>query len=287
MLPAGRRVDQKTGGRIMLDERRKNYVTASQAHRVMAGFKVEMDNAGMVKPEVNDPGLMAYIEKNGKCLVGDAKAAGIVATGAEIAAMHKYVQSLIPIISDGMITVAREIAISEFIKERPEQFESDAMAMGNELEVDAVAMLSARVGSKIDNTGDNQAFFHTYYLSATPDGVIYDDFTVKELAEVKCLQIPSHSKFLHLMKNQDDLLEHAPEYFWQCMAQLEVTGADMVHFQTYCPYFQDDYSLVYVPVYPNRPYMDMLNTRAERVLSIVPEIRQQIIDNPARLGIEG
>ena len=267
----------------MLDERRKNYVTASQAHRVMAGFRVELDNAGMVMPEVSDTDLMAFVANHGKCKVGDAKTAGISATGAEIAEMYKYVKSLETVITEGMTTVAREIAISEFIKERPENFSSDAMEMGNELEGDAVDIMSRRIDKKIDNTGDNQAFFHTDSLSATPDGVIYNGFDVDELAEVKCLQIASHSKFLHLVKNQDDLLEHAPEYFWQCMTQLDVTGANMVHFQTYCPYFQDDYNLVYVPVYPNREYIDILKSRAETVLKLVPEIRAEIISNPARI----
>ena len=270
----------------MLDNRRKNYVTASQAHRVMAGFRVELENANMKKPEGVDPGLFEFIREHGKCLVGQVKSAGIVASGAEIAEMAKYVKSLEPVVTEGMITVARGIAISEFIKCRPEQFESKAMEMGNDLEVQAVSILETRIKSKIDNTGDTQAFFHTDYLSATPDGVIYDGFDVVELAEVKCLQIEAHSKFLHLLKDQDALLEHAPGYFWQCMTQLEVTGAKRVHFQTYCPYFEDGYNLVYVPVYPNRQYMDILNSRAETVLELVPGIRQQIIDNPARVWIE-
>ena len=166
----------------MLDSRRRNYVSASQAHRVMAGFRTELDNAGMVEPEGVDPNLRDFIQKNGKCLAGAAKAAGIVASGAEIAEMYKYVKSLEPVITEGMITVAREIAISEFIKFRPEQFESKAMEMGNDLEVEAVSILENHIKSKIDNTGENQSFFHTENLSATPDGVVYDDFTVIELA---------------------------------------------------------------------------------------------------------
>lgn len=264
----------------MLDDRRKHYVTASQAHRVMAGFQVELDNAGMENP--NNPELMRLVTRYGKLKVGEAKAHGVIASGAEIAEMHKYVKSLEPPITEGMKTVAREIAISEFIKEMPENFTSSAMDMGNELEGDAVSILAARVARKIENTGENQSFFHTENLSATPDGVIYDGFDVIELAEVKCLQIAAHSKFLHLVKNQDDLLEHAPEYFWQTMTQLETSGANMVHFQTYCPYFQPGYDLVYVPVYPNQQYIDILNSRAESVIELVPEIRQQIIDNPAR-----
>jgi len=248
----------------------------------MAGF---CDDLEVVENPNNDE-LVEFVKIHGKIKVGEAKDAGIIASGAEIGKAYKYAKSLEPTISTGMITLATEIAVQEFISSTPENFTSNAMDLGNELEGHAVDLLSDRIGKKIDNVGDHQSFFHRGALSATPDGCVYSGFDIMELAEVKCLQITSHSKFLSLVKDQDDLLAHFPEYYWQTQCQLAVTGAKLVHFQSYSPYFSNGYNLVYIEVKPNLEHIDILNSRAETVLELVPGIRQQIIDNPARVWIE-
>jgi len=264
----------------MLNPDRKDYVTASQSHRVMSGFETELAGKSAVKPEYEDVDkVLSVIKETGKPKVGELKALGITASGAEIEAAYKYHRSQIKVFSDGMWSVAREIAMSKFIDHRDEHIKTQDMERGNIQEGEAVAYLEGLTGVKFSNTEDQQSFMTRNSLGVTPDGLQMDGFNVVSCAEVKNPKDTTHMKYLHLIHNQDDLLEVVPEYYWQCQTGLYVTECEKYHWLSYHKEFtkMGDYRGVYVCVEPVQEDIDMLVERSERVLAAVPGIVESIL----------
>ncbi len=267
---------------MSLDPRRKNYVTASQCHRVMAGFEKELAGRSMEKPDIscfND--LADIINQTGKKpLVGECKNAGVACTGKDIAAVYDYIKATTPVFSDGMFSVALEIAMYSFIETKDEGITTPDMERGNENELEAIFKLSEYIETEFINTGDDQAFFTRDSLGVTPDGVEYgDSFDIVSCAEVKCPKDTTHMRYLYQLRNQKDLLKYKPEYYWQAQCGLYVTGADIYHWASYHDGFMSGYQLVYIPVYPVREHIEILAERAEKVLTKVPAIIEHVKEN--------
>jgi len=265
----------------MLDESRKYYVTASQASLVMAGFKQELLGKTAIKPDIEGfKAIEDWIKKNNSLpKVGELKAIGVTASGVEIQEVTKYLKSQVKVFSEGMETVARQIAMAKFISKRDEQVKTEYMEHGNIQEGEAVAYLEGLTGVKFSNTEDQQSFMTRNSLGVTPDGLQMDGFNVVSCAEVKNPKDTTHMKYLHLIHNQDDLLEVVPEYYWQCQTGLYVTECEKYHWLSYHKEFtkMGDYRGVYVCVEPVQEHIDMLVERSERVLKAVPGIVESIL----------
>lgn len=261
----------------MLDKDRQYFVTASQCHRVMAGFETELMGRELKRPARGD--VLAWIEENNtKPKVGDLKKLDIVATGAEIDECYKYHRSQVKVFSDGMESVAREIAMSCFIKQRDEGFKSKDMERGNAQEGEAIKNLEAITGVKFEATEEGQKFLTLDCLGVTPDGVELDGFNYKSCAEVKNPKDTTHMKYLSELRSAEDILRVVPEYYWQAQCGLHVTGAETYHWASYHSGFDEKYQLVYLPVKPNPLHIEMLVERSERVLARVPEIIKSITE---------
>lgn len=78
------------------------------------------------------------------------------------------------------------------------------------------------------------------FAGGSPDGVIPDDDSI---IEIKCpYTLEKHC--LHLSYNSpQELKEHEPEYFYQCLFNLLCTGASKVYFISYCPFLYTEYQL--------------------------------------------
>ena len=262
----------------MLNDDRKYYVTASQAHRVMAGFESELAGREILEPET--PDLLSWIDENGiKPKVTPLKDIGIIATGKEIEAAWKYLQAQTVVFSDGMESVAREIAMTSFIRQRDEGFKSKDMERGNNQEGEAVAALSAKTGVEFTATEENQQFLTLGNLGVTPDGVELDGFEYKSCAEVKNPKDTTHMKYLSEIRDTESFLSVVPEYYWQAQTGLHVTGADVYHWASFHNGYDGKYQLVYLPIKPNKKHIEMLVERADRVLARVPEIVESIKAN--------
>ena len=257
----------------MLDENRKHYVTASQAHRIMAGFESELIDIPKPHFEESDLVLCHLHDCTNKPKVGELKSAGLMATGAQISSCWEYHKSLTPVFTTGMESVAREIAMAQFLDERDEQYQSEDMERGNIQEREAIIALSEHLGVEFFDTEDDQTFFTKGSLGVTPDGVQYDsDFNVEACGEVKNPKDTSHMYYLLMINSQDDLLRLKPEYYWQAQAGLAVTGAKSYHWASYHNGFRMPYRLVYVHITPNLEHIRALEIRAARVAARVPEI---------------
>lgn len=262
-----------------LNNDRKFFVTASACHQVMAGFETELAGRNAVKPEFEGDDLLleSMVNSGVKKLVSEYKDLGIKVSGAQIADMWKYIQSQKKPFTDGMQTTALQVAMAEFIDLRDESYKSLDMERGNVQEGEAVLALAEETGVDFTHTSHEQIFLTDGDLGVTADGVEYgDNFGIRSCAEVKCPLDKTHMKYLALIGNQADLLKVMPNYYWQAQCGLAVTGADTYHWASYHNGFKEGYNLVYVPIKPNLEHINMLRTRAARVMEQVPLIIKDI-----------
>ena len=257
----------------MLDNDRKRFVTASQAHRVMAGFEAELAGRKMEEPPLFDA-ISKFMQKE-KPLVGDLKKAGIMASGKEIQSCWDYYKATKPVFSEGMESVAREIAMGEFISDR-DNYVSDDMENGNLYEAEAVLNLSNIVTKNFSNTGDRQLFFSKGNIGATPDGVFYEGFDISECAEVKCPKDTTHMRYLVGFKSGLTLLQIEPKYYWQAQAGLYVTGAKAYNWASYHRNFIEPYKMIYQKIEPDHEHIEILIERSEKVLTRAKDIIELI-----------
>lgn len=272
---------------MSLSEDRKRFVTASQAHRVMAGFEIELEGMHVVKPACDDGvfnGIKKMVELLGrKPKVGEMVSVDLVVPGALISEVFNYIKAVTPVFSEGMESVAREIAMNTFKSSCDGGYKSEDMERGDRNEVEAVAALSSLLGVQFLNTGDAQVFLSDECLGVTPDGIQYDGFDITSCVEVKCPKDTTHMLYLSKIKNQDDLLSVRPVYYWQAQCGLEVTQAKTYHWASYhdefdYPGHDEDLRLVYVPVTPVKEHIELLKIRAGRVLTRAPVIVREILD---------
>ncbi len=263
----------------MLNPDRKKFVTASQAHRVMAKFEGELAGRLLEKPTFPDYDklVLAMRDFDKAPLVRELKNIGITATGKEIEQTRKYIKAQVPVFSEGMESVAIEMSMSQFVEIDEDEYLSEDMRRGNDQEAAAVAALSRHIGVEFTSTGEDQQFLSIDNIGVTPDGVEYDGFNIKSCAEVKAPKAETHMKYLYRLTTQESLLKYVPEYYWQCQTGLAVTGADVYHFAAYNARFKGKYQLVYIPVVPVQEHIDILKERAERVVDAVPGIVETII----------
>lgn len=259
----------------MLSEDRQYYVTASQCHRVMASFETELEGRSAEKPERLD--VLGWINDN-KVLpkAGDLKAVDIVASGAEIKEAWTYYKSKIQVFSEGMESIATEIAMSQFINERDVNYNSKDMERGNLQEGEAVLKLGELLGIDFVDTEENQKFHTKETLGVTPDGIELGGLSYKSCAELKNPKDTTHMKYLSTLKSVDDMLKVCPEYYWQAQCGLYVTGAETYHWMSYHKGFKEGYQMVYIPIKPNPEHIDMLVERSIRVSERVPVIIESI-----------
>lgn len=77
------------------------------------------------------------------------------------------------------------------------------------------------------------------HFASSPDGFCYDeDSGVKTCLEIKCPAQSTFMRYLHEVRDNSTLLLAKPEYFYQCMAHMMVTGSTQTDFIVYCPWQQ-------------------------------------------------
>lgn len=67
----------------------------------------------------------------------------------------------------------------------------------------------------------------------SPDGILLEDDGV---VEVKCPLPKTHALYLLDARTPDELLAVKPEYYWQCISHMAVTGASFCDWMSYCKF---------------------------------------------------
>ena len=255
-------------------EARRGNITASSAHRMMAGWEAP-------KPPSDYPiPIYQWIEDNAsKPLVGALKADGIIATGKEIDAAWKAYQFDQP--PQGLLTYAEDLACDELFDYDPStNFTSLHMENGNDRELKAVEQLSDETGLVFSKTGEDQIHIGAHWIGATPDGIVYDDLDLIETGcEVKC-RTPLHHARQLLINDNESLKEHDFERYCQIQVACHVTGAQHWYSANFNPFAKSDaHKLHYCVIERDDEFLEIFKQRA----AVVFEHKQRFLDELNKL----
>jgi len=262
-----------------LSKERNYIVTGSNAHRIMGGvesqlkeyFFSEFDQWQTAYMLIND-GItdIRTLKKHIKDITAEKRDRVL-----------KLIKSEKPFeMTKGMFSYAVEIAMAYFVTEKESGYQSRAMQNGVLNEIDAVMAAEKYLGVEFDLTVDEQEFFKKDNIGLTPDGILFNELLLpSEGLEVKSPTQEIHFFNIKNVKTQKDLLNYYPEYYWQCMTGIAVTGTNKWHWASYNESFFDGYQLAYVEVFPVKDHVNLLLERAEMVVKKSLEIVEEIKTN--------
>ena len=134
----------------------------------------------------------------------------------------------------GAITSATEKAVESLTDYLEPGYISSDMQWGMDHELDAIALFEQQTGLTVTHTGDDQALIlRSSQVGGTPDGLIGSFAGV----EVKCPKSTTHMKHL-MLKDQSDLKDNCPNYYWQIQGLLYITGRKDWYFISYDPRYK-------------------------------------------------
>lgn len=107
---------------------------------------------------------------------------------------------------------------------------SKALAWGNDQELNARGLYASITKRKVTSCG---AIQFCDYFADSPDGLCIED---NGAIEIKCPQNKTHTDYLVGVHDAESLKAVQPDYYWQCMAHMTVSGADWCDWMSYCPF---------------------------------------------------
>lgn len=113
-----------------------------------------------------------------------------------------------------------------------------AMAWGTDQEMNARDLYCKMTNRKVTSCG---AVELSAWFASSPDGLVMEE---NGCIEIKCPQPKTHTEYLINVHTPDDLKAIKPEYYWQCVAHMAVTGADWCDWMSYCPFSQKPLHIV-------------------------------------------
>ena len=134
------------------------------------------------------------------------------------------------------------------------EFSAASTQWGIEHELEAQLYFESATGSKIikSDTIDNT------FICGTPDGLIQDQ---KIGFEIKCpFNSGNHLKNL-LLESAADLLSLHPEYYWQCVSYMWLTGFSKWKFCSYDPRFKESKRMLILNLELNNEHLELLKNR--------------------------
>lgn len=166
---------------------------------------------------------------------------------------------------------------AEFLTGEPIKapFESAATQWGIEHELEAQLYFEAATKTKVmaSDTLQNE------YICGTPDGIIDYPRGVYERKkesdtgfEIKCPYNSGNHLKNFLMQNQGDLLKLRPEYYWQCVAYMWLTGFEKWKFCSYDPRFKGDKRMLILNIELDKGHFELLKNRVIEATEIFNEI---------------
>jgi hypothetical protein len=149
--------------------------------------------------------------------------------------------------------------VAEYMTGTPikEEFYSQATQWGIDHEEEAILYFTAATGKQIERskTLDNGK------ICGTPDGVVIGEDCG---FEIKCpFNSGNHLKNL-MMATPEDLLALRPEYYWQCVAYMWLTGLTSWKFCSYDPRFKDAKRMLILNLQLNESHLKTMQNAFEQ-----------------------
>lgn len=117
---------------------------------------------------------------------------------------------------------------------------SKMMAWGNDQEYNALKAYTAITGRAITRCGSFQhEELATFWDS--PDGLLLG---CDGVIEIKCPTPKTHTEYLLNIHDAEGLKDYKPEYYWQCLSHMAVTGAKFCDWVSYCPFLKPSIHIV-------------------------------------------
>jgi len=143
---------------------------------------------------------------------------------------------------------------AEFLTGQPikPDFTAASTQWGIDHELEAQLYFEAATGCKIQPgvTLENE------FIVGTPDGLLEDCGF-----EIKCpFNSGNHLKNLSMQK-ADDLLDLHPEYYWQCVSYMWLTGLKKWKFCSYDPHFKEEKRMLILNLELNESHLMLLKQR--------------------------
>lgn len=111
-----------------------------------------------------------------------------------------------------------------------------AMRFGTEQEAAARDLYEQLTGNHAVEVGSCRHPSIPHFASS-PDGFFYNESSgTKICLEIKVPNQATYMKYRSEVRDNESLLRTKPEYFYQCMAHMMVTGSDETHFIAYNPF---------------------------------------------------
>ncbi len=135
-----------------------------------------------------------------------------------------------------------------------QEFTAASTSWGNDHEQEAKDYFEAATGVKIKDstTLDNGM------ICGTPDGIASSD---EWGFEIKCpFNSGNHLKNLSIL-DANGLLELRPEYYWQCVAYMWLTGLNKWKFCSYDPRFPEGKKMIIINLELNSEHLNLLHNR--------------------------
>ena len=111
---------------------------------------------------------------------------------------------------------------------------SKVLNWGHDNEHKAIGAYTSITHNKVTSCGSLPHEYADYFWDS-PDGVLLD---ADGVIEVKCPLPKTHALYLMNARTPDELLALKPEYYWQCISHMAVTGASFCDWMSYCPFSQ-------------------------------------------------
>lgn len=176
-------------------------------------------------------------------------------------------------LSQGAMTYVME-KVAERITGKPakDEFDSRYTQWGEEYEPLARSIYEAVFDRKVTLSGFMEFGSHG---GGSPDGLIGEEGII----EIKCpYTITSHLTH-HMMKSWEDLKSDKPEYYWQCLGYILLTGRQWCDFISYHPHFPAKLQLKRLTISRDDVQADMLHLhlKLEKAAQVFDDFFHSII----------
>lgn len=104
-------------------------------------------------------------------------------------------------------------------------------AWGNDQEPNARELYQSLSGNKVTSCGCLE--WSQWWFADSPDGLVIDK---NGCIEIKSPLQKTHTEYQLNVHDGESLKAYKPEYYWQVMAHLTVTGAEWCDWMSYCPF---------------------------------------------------
>lgn len=150
---------------------------------------------------------------------------------------------------------------------------SKALAWGNDQEMNARGLYASITNRKVTSCG---AIQFCDYFADSPDGLCIED---NGAIEIKCPQNKTHTDYLVGIHDAESLKAIKPEYYWQCMAHMTVSGADWCDWMSYCPFSKKPLHVVRIERDSSAiaTLLDRLELAEQRANEMIQQITQAVV----------